>query len=301
MASPRPNTIKPKYSAGPNSSASLVSGAPIAAMTSVATVPAKNEAMAAIPSAMPAWPLRAMACPSSVGDHRGGFARDVDQDRGGRAAVLGAVIDARQHDERAGRIDLEGERHQHGDGRDRADARAARRSRCRPGSPGSRARDWSATARWQSRARDCRSGRTWCAPSVADQPRRERDRQPERELEQADAERGHQRAEDEGFSPTHLVAGERADHDRRAVRRQRDRADGRRDRRPPALRARTAARGSTSARAATRLPAPRRARAARRAGRAAPPGPSAACPGPCRRMSRSADRRPARRRIPRRR
>ena len=66
MASPRPNTIKPKYSAGPNSSASLVSGAPIAAMTSVATVPAKNEAMAAIPNAIPAWPLRAMAWPSSV-------------------------------------------------------------------------------------------------------------------------------------------------------------------------------------------------------------------------------------------
>ncbi len=35
-------------------------------MTSVATVPAKNEAIAAMPSAMPAWPLLAIAWPSSV-------------------------------------------------------------------------------------------------------------------------------------------------------------------------------------------------------------------------------------------
>ena len=66
IARPRPSTIRPKYSAGPNSSASRVSGAPIAAMTSVATVPAMNEAIAAMPSAMPAWPFFAMAWPSSV-------------------------------------------------------------------------------------------------------------------------------------------------------------------------------------------------------------------------------------------
>ncbi len=55
--------------------------------------------------------------------HRGGLAGDVDQDGRGRAAVLGAVVDAGQHDERAGRIDAEGDRQQHGDGGDRADAR----------------------------------------------------------------------------------------------------------------------------------------------------------------------------------
>ncbi len=64
IASPRPNTIRPKYSAGPNSSASRVSGAPIAAMTSVATVPAKNEPSAAMPSALPALPCFAISCPS---------------------------------------------------------------------------------------------------------------------------------------------------------------------------------------------------------------------------------------------
>src|ERR687890_290920 len=35
-------------------------------------------------------------------DHRSGLAGDVDEDRRGRAPVLGAVIDAGQHDERAG-------------------------------------------------------------------------------------------------------------------------------------------------------------------------------------------------------
>ena len=64
IASPRPSTIKPKYSAGPNRRASRVNGAPIAAMTKVATVPAMNDAIAAVPSAIPASPLRAMAWPS---------------------------------------------------------------------------------------------------------------------------------------------------------------------------------------------------------------------------------------------
>ena len=56
-------------------------------------------------------------------DHGGGLAGNVDQDRRGRAAVLGAVIDAGQHDQRAGGIEPEGDRQQHGDGGDRADAR----------------------------------------------------------------------------------------------------------------------------------------------------------------------------------
>ena len=56
------------------------------------------------------------------GDDRGRLARDVDQDRRGRAAVLGAVVDAGEHDQRAGRVDLEGQRQQHGDGGDRPDA-----------------------------------------------------------------------------------------------------------------------------------------------------------------------------------
>jgi len=52
----RPSTIKEKYSAGPKSSASEVSGVPSAATKTVETQPAKNEPMAAIDSAAPARP-----------------------------------------------------------------------------------------------------------------------------------------------------------------------------------------------------------------------------------------------------
>ena len=65
-AKTRPMTMSEKYSVGPKISASLVSGAPSAAMTRVATVPAKNEPMAAMPSATPARPWRAIWWPSSA-------------------------------------------------------------------------------------------------------------------------------------------------------------------------------------------------------------------------------------------
>ena len=57
------------------------------------------------------------------GDHGRRFARDVDQDRRGRSAVLRAVIDAGEHDQGAHGRQPEGDRQQHRDGRDGADAR----------------------------------------------------------------------------------------------------------------------------------------------------------------------------------
>ena len=62
----RPSTISEKYSAGPNSSAIEVSGAPSAATSTVETQPAKNEPIAAMASAGPARPWRAIWWPSSV-------------------------------------------------------------------------------------------------------------------------------------------------------------------------------------------------------------------------------------------
>ena len=56
----RPNTISEKYSAGPNFSASSDSGIETAATSTVATVPAKNDPSAAVASAAPASPLRAI-------------------------------------------------------------------------------------------------------------------------------------------------------------------------------------------------------------------------------------------------
>ncbi len=85
IASPSPNTMRPKYSAGPNSKASLVSGAPMAAMTRVATEPAKKEASAAVPSATPAWPFFAVLRHHVAVERshdRSHFPGHVDQDGG---------------------------------------------------------------------------------------------------------------------------------------------------------------------------------------------------------------------------
>ena len=55
-------------------------------------------------------------------DDRGALARRVEQDRGGRAAVHAAVVDAGEHDQRAGRVELVGDRQQQRDGQRRPDA-----------------------------------------------------------------------------------------------------------------------------------------------------------------------------------
>ena len=56
----RPRHISEKYSAGPNLKATSASGGAKAASSSVATQPAKNEPRAAMASAAPARPLRAI-------------------------------------------------------------------------------------------------------------------------------------------------------------------------------------------------------------------------------------------------
>ena len=56
----RPTIISEKYSAEPNCSAIAVSGGANSATRNVETVPAKNEPIAAIASAAPARPLRAI-------------------------------------------------------------------------------------------------------------------------------------------------------------------------------------------------------------------------------------------------
>ena len=76
-----------------------------------------------MPSAGPARPRRAIWWPSSVVTTDEDLARNVDQDRRGRAAVLRAVIDAGEHDQRRRGLQPEGERQQHGDRRHRPDAR----------------------------------------------------------------------------------------------------------------------------------------------------------------------------------
>ena len=57
-----------------------------------------------------------------AGHDRRGLARNVDQNSGGRAAVLRAVIDPGKHDQRGSRVERESDRQQHGDGGHRPDA-----------------------------------------------------------------------------------------------------------------------------------------------------------------------------------
>ncbi|GAA3161248.1 hypothetical protein GCM10020001_101920 [Nonomuraea salmonea] len=62
----RPSSTSEKYSAGPNCSATLASGGAATASTTVATVPAMNDPIAAVASAGPARPCRAISWPSSA-------------------------------------------------------------------------------------------------------------------------------------------------------------------------------------------------------------------------------------------
>ena len=78
--------------------------------------------MAAIESAAPARPCRAIWWPSRQVTTEVASPGNVDQHRRGRAAILRAVIDAGEHDQRADRRQAEGDRQQHRDGRDGADA-----------------------------------------------------------------------------------------------------------------------------------------------------------------------------------
>src|SRR5262245_65876017 len=63
-AATRPSTIREKYSGAPNDWPTRANGGAKAAMMKVATVPAKNEPSAAIASAEPALPWRAIWWPS---------------------------------------------------------------------------------------------------------------------------------------------------------------------------------------------------------------------------------------------
>ncbi|MNS70789.1 hypothetical protein D3C72_1041370 [compost metagenome] len=62
----KPSAISEKYSAGPNANATSARGGANAAISTVATLPAKNDPMAARDSAAPALPLRAIWWPSST-------------------------------------------------------------------------------------------------------------------------------------------------------------------------------------------------------------------------------------------
>ena len=118
----RPSTIRPKNSGGPKESATRASGGAATTSTTVATVPPMNEPMAAMRERRPRPPLPGHLVAVDRGDRGGGLAGDAHQHGGDRAAVHGAVVDRRQHDDGAGRVEAEGQRQEDRDPGDRADA-----------------------------------------------------------------------------------------------------------------------------------------------------------------------------------
>jgi hypothetical protein len=115
------STISAKYSRGPKASASFTTQGARKASPSVAISRRRRSRWPRSPApARRGRPGHLVAF--ERGDDRGAFARRVEQDRGGRAAIHAAVIDAGEHDQRAGRVELVGHGQQQRHGQRRADA-----------------------------------------------------------------------------------------------------------------------------------------------------------------------------------
>ncbi len=130
----RPSTISEKYSAGPNASASFVSGAPSIGDQDGGDAAGEERPDRGDRERRTGAALLGHLVAVERRDHRGRLARNIDQDRGGRTAILSAVIDAGEHDQGADRRKAERDRQQHrhrGNGADagqHADQRADQRA-----------------------------------------------------------------------------------------------------------------------------------------------------------------------------
>ena len=142
--------------AGRSAARKSASGGATSVSTMTPKVPAMNEPTAAMQSAAPARPFLRHGVAVDAGHHRGGFARDAQQDRGGRAAILRAVIDAGEHHDRLGGVEPEGQRQQDGDAGERADARQHADQRADQAAEERDTTARPAAARPRSRAAGCR-------------------------------------------------------------------------------------------------------------------------------------------------
>ena len=152
----RPSTISEKYSGAPNDWPTLASGGAKRRDQRGRDAAGEERAERRDRQRRAGAALARHLVAVDAGDDRRGFARQVDQDRGGRAAVLRAVEDAGEHDQAGHRLEMEGERQQHRDGGDRPDAGQHADQRADQGADEARSRDWPASARRRSRWRGCR-------------------------------------------------------------------------------------------------------------------------------------------------
>ena len=100
-------------SGGPKATANfaMIGARKVRAMTP--TVLATKPEIADMPIAGPARPLLRELVPVVAEHHRRGLRGDVQQDRRRRSRELGAVVEARHHDQPGGGGQLEGQRQQH--------------------------------------------------------------------------------------------------------------------------------------------------------------------------------------------
>ena len=223
----RPSTISEKYSAGPNRSAIAASGGPNSGDQERRHGAGEERADGRGGERHAGPPLPRHLVAVERGDHRRRLAGQVDQDRGRRAAVLRAVVDARQHDQRRDRRQRERDRQEHGDGRGRAepgqhaDQRAEEhaQSDSRAGSP-----RVNAVCEPEAEVRDRAPRRSPIRrTSVPD----ERDRHPEALHEDHRAEHGQAGGQGKGRVPSGTACWRRRSRSPAAAARPRDRRRGR--------------------------------------------------------------------------
>ncbi len=197
-----------KYSAAPNFSAMAVSGGAKIADQEGGDRAGEERAdrRDGERRARPALPRHLVAVDGGHG--RGGLARHVDEDRGGRAAILRAVVDAGQHDQRRHRIaELEGDRQEHGDGRRGADARQHADQRAEQHADQAEEQVRGASRPWRSRGRGCETGPSRDPQSGSQGPKRA-ERQAERVAEDGDRKERHAARQDERHAGPHPWRGE---------------------------------------------------------------------------------------------
>ena len=114
----RPSTISEKYSGAPNDWPTMASGGANVAISAVRDAAGEERPERRYRQRRPGTALPRHLVPVDAGDDRGGFARKIYQNGGGRAAILRAVEDPGEHDEARGRLEVKGQRQQHGDGGD---------------------------------------------------------------------------------------------------------------------------------------------------------------------------------------
>ena len=195
-------TASAKYSAGPNTVARSASTGAKNTTRMVASRPPVNAPIAAVANACGA--AAALGHPMALegGRDRRGVAGGVHQDRGRRVAEQAAVVDPGEHDERADRVQAEGDRQQQGH-RHRRTKAGQHTDRGAQHAPDEHPQQ---VHRRQHRPNPCIRLLSW---SMSEHPRQESGRQVQTEQGAEDQldQRGHHQRDRRGRTPVDATRG----------------------------------------------------------------------------------------------